>query len=160
MRTIIHAFAIIFLCAYLAGAGEDPMGLQESIDIYNSIMEKAPHLIRTQLGDEKINATVLLNNGSTIVWGFETKNQKIVQWEKGGIDNSTIDVYTTEDVIDGVGNSTDPLAVYRDAEKSGKVSVRANTWGAELKISAILSSDEAIKFFFGIISKIRAPISR
>jgi hypothetical protein len=116
-------------------------------------MDKAPYLIRAQLGDEKINATVLLNNGSTIVWGFETKDQKIVQWEKGGIDNSTIDVYTTEDVIDGVGNSTDPLAVYRDAEKSGKVSVRANTFGAELKLSAIYPATRPLSSSLGLFQK-------
>jgi hypothetical protein len=159
MMTFLHVFVIFLVCAGMASAADDLSKLQESIDIYNSIMEKAPSMIRAQLGDERINAAIVLNNGSTISWGFETKEQKIVRSERGGIENSTIDVYTTEDVIDRVENANDPLAVYRDAEKSGEVSVKGNTMGSKIKLSVILSSDEAIKFFFGIISKVRAPIS-
>jgi len=71
MRTFLFMFVIFFLCAFMAGADEDLDKLQKSIDIYNSKMDKAPSLVRGQLGDEKINATILLNNGSTIAWGFD-----------------------------------------------------------------------------------------
>jgi hypothetical protein len=159
MRTFLFMFVIFFLCAFIAGADEDLDKLQKSIDIYNSKMDKAPSLVRGQLGDEKINATILLNNGSTIAWGFETKDQKIVRSEKGGIENPTIDVYATEDLINRLENSADPLAIYRDAEKTGEASIKCSTTSAKLKLAIILSSDQAIKFFFGIISDVRAPIS-
>jgi hypothetical protein len=159
MRILLSILMIIFLGAFMACADEDLDKLQKSIDIYNSKMDKAPSLVRGQLGDEKINATILLNNGSTIAWGFETKDQKIVRSEKGGIENPTIDVYATEDLINRLENSADPLAIYRDAEKSGEVSIKCSTPSAKLKLAIILYSDQAIKFFFGIISDVRAPIS-
>lgn len=159
MRTFLSIFVIFFLGAFMACADEDLDKLQESIDIYNSKMDMAPSLVRGQLGDEKINATILLNNGSTIAWGFETKDQKIVRSERGGIENPTIDVYATEDLINRLENSADPLAIYRNAERSGEASIKCSTPSAKIKLAIILSSDQAIKFFFGIISDVRAPIS-
>jgi hypothetical protein len=152
MRTLIAQIMLILLCVSISGAVVDLNNLQKSIDSYNSNIDNAPAVLRTLLGDEKVNATILLNNSSTVAWGFETKNARIVQSEKGGIENPTIDVYATEDAIHRVENATDPVAAYKDAEKSGEVSIKGNTLGARLKLAAALSSGEAIRFFFGILS--------
>lgn len=109
-------------------------------------------MLRALLGDEKVNITVPMNDSSTIAWGFETKNAKIIRSEKGGIENPTIDVYATEGAIHRVENAADPTTAYKDAEKSGEVSIKGNTIGATLKLAAVLSSGDAIRFFFGILS--------
>jgi hypothetical protein len=152
MRALIIQTTLILLCVSLAGAVVDLNNLQKSIDSYNSNIDSAPSVLRTLLGDEKVNATIMLNNSSTVAWGFETKNAKIVRAEKGGIENPTIEVYATEDAINRVENAADPVAAYKEAEKSGEVSVKGNTLGARLKLAAALSSGEAIRFFFGILS--------
>lgn len=154
MRTLISLIVLIlvFFCVLTASAVVDVNNLQKSIDSYNSNIDSAPSVLRALLGDEKVNATILLNNSSAISWGFETKNAKIVRSEKGGIENPTIEVFATEDAIYRVENAADPVAAYRDAERSGEVSIKGNTLGARLKLAAALSSGEAIKFFFGILS--------
>jgi hypothetical protein len=152
MRILIAQIILVLLCVAISGAVVDLNNLQKSIDSYNANIDNAPSVLRTLLGDEKVNATILLNNSSTIAWGFETKNAKIVRSEKGGIENPTIDIYATEDAIYRVENAADPVATYKDAEKSGEVSIKGNTLGARLKLAAALSSGEAIKFFFGILS--------
>jgi hypothetical protein len=154
MRTLISltVLMLMFFCVSMGSAVVDVNNLQKSIDSYNSNIDTAPSVLRALLGDEKVNATILLNNSSTISWGFETKNAKIVRSEKGGIENPTIDVFATEDAIYRVENAADPVAAYRDAERSGEVSIKGNTLGAKLKLAAALSSGEAIRFFFGILS--------
>lgn len=152
MRVLIIQTMLILLCVSISGAVIDLNNLQNSIDSYNDNINNAPTVLRTLLGDEKVNVTILLNNSSTVAWGFETKNARIVRSEKGGIENPTIDVYATEDAIYRVENAADPAAAYRDAERSGEVSIKGNTLGAKLKLTAALSSGEAIKFFFGILS--------
>ncbi len=152
MRALVSLSVLVFLCVSIAGAFVDVNNLQKSIDSYNSNIDTAPQALRTLLGDEKVNATILLKNGSTVACGFETKNAKIVRSQKGGIEDPTIDVYATEDAIHRVENATDPVATYNDAEKSGEVSIKCNTWSAKLKLAAVLSSGEAIKFFFKILS--------
>lgn len=152
MRNSIYLVSAILLCASMACAMIDVNNLQKSIDGYNSNIDNAPSVLKALLGDERVNVTILLNNSSTVGWGFETKNAKIVRSEKGGIENPTIDVYATEDAIHSVENATDPAAAYKAAESSGEVSIKGNTFGSRLKLAAALSSGEAIKFFFGILS--------
>jgi hypothetical protein len=152
MRNLILLALLIMLSLCLAGAMVDVNNLQKSIDDYNSNIDKAPSVLKTLLGDERVNITILLNNSSTISWGFETQNARIVRSEVGGIENPTIDVFTTEGAIYSVQNATDPLAAYKSAEQSGQVRIEGKTLGAKLKLGAALSSGEVIKSFFGILS--------
>lgn len=151
MRPLISLALVVFLCVLMADAAVDISNMQKSIDSYNSNIDKAPPVLRMLLGDEKANVTILMNNGSTVSWGFETKNAEIVRSVKGGIENPSIDAYATMDAIRKVINAADPIAAYKDAEKSGEISIKCNTWGAQMKLAAALSSGEAVKFFFHMI---------
>lgn len=151
MRPLISLAVAVFLCVLMADAALDISNLQKSIDSYNSNINKAPPMLRMLLGDEKINVAILMNNGSTVAWGFETKNAEIVRSVKGGIENPSIDAYATMDAVRRVINAADPIAAYRDAEKTGEISIKCNTWSAQMKLAAALSSSEAVKFFFQII---------
>lgn len=151
MRTLIFSTLLIFSSICVAGAVLDLNNLQESVDSYNSNIDTAPSVLKTLLGDEKVNITILLNNSSIVSWGFETKNAKIVRFEKGGIKNPTIDVFATEDAIYRVQSAQDPVAAYRNAEESGEVKIEGKTLGSRMKLGAALSSGEAIRFFFGIL---------
>ena len=152
MRALIFSALFVLLSVCMAGAAIDLNNLQESIDSYNNNIDAAPSVLKALLGNERINITILLNNSSTVSWGFETENAKIVRFEKGGIENPTIDVFATEDAIYRVQNAQDPAAAYKNAEESGEVKIEGKTLGARLKLGAVLSSGEAIRFFFGILS--------
>jgi len=152
MRLFLLLSALIVLNSSWAVAAIDLNNIQSSIDSYNQDIDKAPALLRTLLGDERVDVTILLNNSSTIRYGFETKGAKIVRAESGGIENPTIEVFADEDAIYEVENARDPASAYKQAEKSGRVKIKGNTFGARIKLSAALSSGEAIKFFFGILS--------
>jgi hypothetical protein len=83
---------------------------------------------------------------------LKTRDAKIVRADVECIENPTIVVYAEGDAIYEVENSSDPAAVYKEAEKTGRVKIQGNTFGAKLKLAAALSSGDAIKFFFGILS--------
>lgn len=152
MRALIFSALFVLLSVCMASTAIDFNNLQESIDNFNRNIDSAPSVLRALLGNEKTNITILLNNSSTVSWGFETKNAKIVRFEKGGIENPTIDVFATEDAINRVQSAQDPVAAYKNAEESGEVKIEGKTLGARLKLGAALSSSEAIRFFFRILS--------
>ncbi len=152
MRTLTFSALLILLSVCMTGVAIDLNKPQESIGSYNSNIDAAPSVLKALLGNEKVNITILLNNSSTAIWGFETKNAKIVRFERGGIENPTIDVFATEDAIYRVQSAQDPLAAYKNAEESGDVRIEGKTLGAKLKLGAALSSSEAIRYFFGILS--------
>ncbi|NPV61635.1 MAG: hypothetical protein HPY61_03225 [Methanotrichaceae archaeon] len=151
MRSLLILSALILLSSSLAMALVDLNNLQSSIDSYNQKIDQAPSVLKALLGDERMDITILLNNSSTIQWGFETRDAKIVRAESGVIENPTIEVYAQEDAIRRIENSNDPAAAYKEAEKAGQVKIQGNTLGARLKLAAALSSGEAIKIFFSIL---------
>ncbi|MCJ7444877.1 MAG: hypothetical protein MUO26_10160 [Methanotrichaceae archaeon] len=152
MKTPIALIFALFLLLSVSSAKIEFDNLQQLVDNYNVNIEKAPEVLKALLGSEKINFTIPLSNNSTLSWGFETQNAKIVNSAQGGIDNPTIEVYATEEAIDKVLDAQDTVEAYRNAEKDGQMKIQGNTFTANLKLRAALSNAAAIRYFFGIFT--------
>lgn len=104
------------------------------------------------MGNERLNMTILMNNGKVVVWGLETENTKIVRYSLGGLENPTIEEYATESAIIEVLNAEDPVVVFNNAEMAGQIKVEGKTPTAKKKLMALLLDEEAIKYYFGMFS--------
>jgi hypothetical protein len=56
-------------------------------------------------------------------------------------------------VIRGIYNATDPIAAFQEAKESGDVTITARTVPAMIKLAAVLSSMDVLKFFYSIFFK-------
>ena len=101
------------------------------------------------VGDENVEFTISLNNGSTIQWWMEMERAKIVRSGYGDLSDPTIEVTAAEDALNKVLHAEDPLAAYREAEKSGRMTIDGKTFGADVKITAALGMGSVINSFIG-----------
>jgi hypothetical protein len=88
-----HSNFIIFSAA---GFGFDCSNLQKTVDGYNEKVDQSPLLLRALLGEEIVDITMLLNNGTIAKWGLETENARIVRFQNEGIEAPTIVIYATK----------------------------------------------------------------
>ena len=136
----------------IVDAAVDFTDLKGSVDRYNNNIDKAPDVLKAMMGNERINMTILLSNGSVIAWGLVTENAKIVKYNLGGIDNPTIDEYASENAINDVLTAKDSAAAFNKAKDAGLIRIDGKTPLSKIKIAAMLSSGEAIKYYFGMFS--------
>lgn len=148
----LASIIVILLYFSAAGFGVDYSNLQKTVDGYNEKVDQSPPLLRALLGEEIVDITMLLNNGTIAKWGLETENARIVRFQNGGIEAPTIEIYATQDAIDDVLGAQDAVAAYQKAEKAGQIKIEGNTPEAKAKAWAALSNSDAIKYFFSIIS--------
>jgi len=136
----------------LASAAVDFNNLQDSVNRYNNKIDQAPAVLKAFMGNERLNMTILTNNSSVVVWGLETENAKIVRYRLGGLENPTIEEYATESAINEILNAEDPVAVFHKVETAGQIRIEGKTPLAKIKIMAMLSDEEAIRYYFGMFS--------
>ena len=146
MKRLISTVVVLFLLLFVADA-VDFNNLQNYVDLYNNKIENAPTVLRSMLGNENVDFTILLNNSSTLRWGMEMENAMIVRSAYGGLENPTIEAYATEGAMNKVLDAEDPMAAYKEAEKSGLMKIDGKTIGAKMKITMALSMGDAIKPF-------------
>jgi hypothetical protein len=141
---------MILLVLSIVDAAVDFNNLQDSVTRYNNNIENAPAVLKAFMGNERINMTILMHNRSIVVWGIETENAKIIRYSLGGVKSPTIDEYACEDAINEVLSAEDSLAVFHESEMSGRIKIEGETPEAKIKLAAMLSSGEAIKYYFGM----------
>ena len=142
MKRLISAVVVLILLLSTSCA-VDLNNLQNYVDLYNNKIEDAPIVLRGMLGSENVDFTILLNNSSTLRWGMKMENAKIVRSAYGGLENPTIEAYTTESAINKVLDAEDPVAAYQEAEKSGLMRIEGKTIGAKMKIAVSLRQGTA-----------------
>ncbi len=155
MAKKVHIMLVIIaliLVLPIVDAAVDFTDLQGSVDRYNNNIDKAPDVLKAMMGNERINMTILLSNGDIIAWGLATENAKIIKYNLGGIDNPTIEEYASEDAIKDVLTAKDPAAAFNKAKGAGLISIEGKTPLSKLKVAAMLSSGEAIRYYFGMFS--------
>ena len=121
--------------------------LQYYVKIYNNKVENASPIIKGLLGNENIDFTILLKNGSSIRWSMEMENAVIVRSGYYGLQNPTIVVHATEDALNSIIDSGDPVKTYQEAESSGQINLECRTFESQIKVSAALKVGDAIKPF-------------
>ena len=143
---------ISVLVLHIVDAAVDFTDLKGSVDRYNNNINKAPDLLKAMMGNERINMTILLSNGSVIAWGLVTENAKIVKYNLGGIDNPTIEEYASENAINDVLTAKDAAAAFNKAKSDGLIRIEGETPLDKIKVAAMLSSGDAIRYYFGMFS--------
>ena len=84
MNCTVFALLILFSSLSVAYAlNFDNMNIYT--DMYNEKIRNAPEVLRSMVGDENVEFTIKLNNGSNMQWWMELENAKIVRSNYGGL---------------------------------------------------------------------------
>jgi hypothetical protein len=124
--------------------------LDQYIARYNSSVDKAPTVLKSLIGNEKIELDIAMNNGTQFKVGMETNNASVVRTVKGGIDDPTIQIQTKEDVTQTISHASDPITAFQQAKEAGNLTITGNNVFSKLKVNAALSSMDLLKFFYGV----------
>ena len=149
--------ALFLLVATLAWAGSAPASgvafedIQHAVEIYNMGVESAPEVVKTLLGDERVQIEVSGEEGPSLLAGLETRRAVVVNITEGEIPDPTILVEATEDAIQRVFLSPDPAGAFQEARDQGDIKITGTTWSAKAKVAAALASSSALQFFAGLI---------
>ncbi|MFB3764009.1 MAG: hypothetical protein ACE14P_02035 [Methanotrichaceae archaeon] len=150
MKPILSIVISILLLASAACA-MDFSNMPKYVNVYNSKIVSASPIIKDLVGNENVDFTIALKNGSSVRWGMEMENAVIVRSGYGGLKNPTIVVYATEDAINKVLAASDPIGAYKAAEGSGQIRVDCRTITSKIKVTTALSAGEVIKPFLGLL---------
>jgi len=157
---LLSILTVAFILVFAADGALDFNNLQNYVNGYNKKIETAPPVLRSLLGDENIDFTLLLDSGNTVRWGIEMKDALIVGSSYGGLQNPTIMVYSTENAINKVLVAEDPLAAYKEAENAGEMLIEGKTFGAKIKIMTALSLGGAINpFLHSLMTESNPPLA-
>lgn len=147
---LICLFIILMLVVPACALFESP-SLDQYITRYNSNVDKAPAILKTLFGSERVELNIALNNGGLFKVGVETNNGLVVRTVKGGIEDPTIQIQTKEDVIQTISHSSDPIKAFQQAKEAGDISITGNNFFTNLKINVALSSMDLLRFFYGVL---------
>jgi hypothetical protein len=149
---LIIALALAF-AASASGSALTFESIQHGIEIYNVGVENAPGVVKTLLGDERIQVEISRGNETPLMAGLETKNAVIVNAIEGEIEDPTIVLGASEETVTRVYQADDPVAAFKEAQEEGEISIRGTTFTSKLKVSAALASTPALRFFASLIGK-------
>ncbi|HPJ30058.1 MAG TPA: hypothetical protein PLZ42_01560 [Methanothrix sp.] len=152
IKIFILAAALVFALSApgFAIAFED---IQHGVEVYNRGAENAPDILKTLLGDERVQIEISKSDGTVLLAGLETKDGLVVNTTEGEIEDPTIEVNGSEEAIIGVIESDDPVAAFEEAKDQGEISIEGKTWSARLKVAAALSSTEVLRFLATLLGK-------
>lgn len=128
MRSLILCSLIILVLVIPACALFQSTSLDQYVAKYNSHVDKAPSVLKTLLGSERVEIDIALNNGSQFKVGLETNNGLVVKTMKGGIEDPTIQLQTREDVIDTIRSASDPITAFQQAKEAGNITITGNSF--------------------------------
>ena len=151
MNCTVFALLILFTSLSVAYAlNFDNMNIYG--DMYNKKIGNAPEVLRSMVGDENVEFTISLNNGSTMQWWMELEKAKIVRSGYGGLEDATIEVTATEAALNNVLHAENPVAAYQEAEKSGQMAIDGKTFKSGIKITAALNLGSVMNSFIGSLA--------
>ena len=143
--------SMLKLAFSIADALFDQEKIKEFVDSYNSRTDKVPLVLKSLLGNERVNIKINLNNGSVLRIGYETKNARIVRVVDGGLRNPTINVIATQNAIDRIDSSQDPIETFQKERNLGRVSIEGQNTTTKIMLDAVLSSTSVLRFFYNIL---------
>jgi hypothetical protein len=151
MRYKVLGLLMIFVVSLsLASASFTQSQVQNYVDTYNQRIDGAPDLLKSLIGNERIDLNITSNDGSIFPVGFETQNARVSRTVMGGIQNPTIIVAGTEGAIERIKGSDDPVAAFQVEKDYGQINIEGTTLVTKLKLSAALSNLPVLKFFSSI----------
>jgi len=124
-------------------------GTQENINSYNSKIDNAPDILKRLVGNEKINIDVIRNDGSVFRVGFVMENARINQTVEGGFSDPSIILTTTENAVNTIRSSDNPIDTFQKQEDLGQVRIEGDNPLTKAKLSVIFSSS-VLQFFSNV----------
>jgi len=123
MKRIVIILSIILLLLSLSVFSAN----EQSLESLNQELagKEIPAPLDKLLADEKINLYFTLANGEEVVLGLTTAENKFSKLSLGELDNPSLRVYTTEEVITEIENSENPAETLNLAFKEGKIRYEA-----------------------------------
>ncbi|OYV14614.1 MAG: hypothetical protein CG440_480 [Methanosaeta sp. NSM2] len=124
-------------------------GTQENINSYNSKIDNAPDILKRLVGNEKINIDVIRNDGSVFRVGFVMENARINQAVEGGFSDASIILTTTENAVNTIRSSDNPIDTFQKQEDLGQVRIEGDNLLTKAKLSVVFSSS-VLQFFSNV----------
>ncbi|MDD1732797.1 MAG: hypothetical protein LUQ53_02360 [Methanothrix sp.] len=124
-------------------------GTQENINSYNSKIDNAPDILKRLVGNEKINIDVIRNDGSVFRVGFVMENARINQTVEGGFSDPSIILTTTENAVNTIRSSDNPIDTFQKQEDLGQVRIEGDNLLTKAKLSVVFSSS-VLQFFSNV----------
>lgn len=150
MRSSILALMILLVISVSSpvfAASFDNSTVQYFVDVYNSRIDNAPGILKGLVGSERIDLNITRNDGSVYRTGFEMDNARISKTVEGGIGDPTISINATDDSINRIRNSDDPISTFKEERNYGGIDIEGHTLGTKIKLGVVLSSTDVLKFF-------------
>ena len=111
---------------------------------FNLNLDKIPRFVKSMFGNERMNIHVD-QEGETKEFSAVTSKGKILLLEEGSLEDRTLDVWVSQETIDRISSSDDPVEELRTALQ--KKEIQYETYAMPTKIRMGLA-----KFSFGIYS--------
>ena len=124
-------------------------GTQENINSYNSKIDNAPDILKRLVGNEKINIDVIRNDGSVFRVGFVMEHARIDQAVEGGLSDPSIILTTTENAVNTIRSSDNPIDTFQKQEDLGQVRIEGDNLLTKAKLSVVFSST-VLQFFSNV----------
>lgn len=138
------------LARSVAEANSNPVKINEYVNNYNNKIEKVPLVIRSLLGNERVNIKIAMTDGETRKIFYETRNAHICNVAEGELKNPTISVTSTEDALNRIDASSDPAATFLRERRLGRIAIRGHNAAVSFKLDAALSSASVLRFFLEV----------
>jgi hypothetical protein len=87
----------------------------KAADTYNANVDKVPGFVKAMFGNERIDAVLMMENGTIESFGVITEKGKIAFIQKGYLDNPSLYVKTNESVLKEFMASENQLEYLRNA---------------------------------------------
>jgi len=97
-------------------------------------MVELPTFAQALFGDERINVYIILKNKKKISFGAVTEKGKLKGLSQKVLNKPTLNVYTTEETVQEIQNSKEPMKTLEKALEEGKITYKAVTVGNKVKL--------------------------
>jgi hypothetical protein len=142
--------AMLKLAKSIAEADSNPVEINEYIINYNNKIGKVPAIIRSLLGNERVNIKIAMTNGETRRIFYETRNARICNMAKGELKNPTISVTSTEEALKRIDASSDPTETFLRERRLGRIAIRGHNAVVSFKLDTALSNASVLRFFLEV----------
>ena len=143
------ALLLVFSISLSSAITYSMEGTQENINSYNSKIDNAPDILKRLVGNEKINIDVIRNDGSVFRVGFVMENARINQAVEGGFSDASIILTTTENAVNTIRSSDNPIDTFQKQEDLGQVRIEGDNLRTKVKLSVVFSSS-VLQFFSNV----------
>lgn len=142
--------ALLFCLPLSSAITFEIQSMQGYVDVYNSMIDKAPDVLKNILGNERVNLDVTRKDGSVFRMGLEIKKARINSTVEGDLSDPTIVITTSEDAISQVRTSKDPIAEFQNQRNLGQIKIQSSNLLTGAKLEALLSSTSVLQFFYNM----------